>query len=181
MKLSKYFDSREFACHDGSEHEISKELIDKLTRLREVIGKSIHVNSGYRSPAYNKAIGGATHSYHMLGMAADCHVDGMTPAQIKAIAVQLGFRGIGLYDNFIHLDVRPKYTEWDFRTKKDAEGKDIMKKDIGVIINGKNMGRIGILVDGLTYIPIRLTKDELGIKEATWVENTETAIIKTEE
>ena len=180
MKLSEYFDSREFACHDGSEHAISAELISKLTALRKEIGKPITITSGYRSPAYNKSIKGATNSFHMRGMAADCQVEGMTPAQLKAIALRIGFRGIGLYDNFIHLDVRAKYTEWDFRTKKDAEGNDIMKKGIGIIIDGKDMGRIGVLIDGLTYIPVRTTKEELGIKEAVWVENTETAIIKTE-
>lgn len=47
-------------------------LIDNvLDPLREAWGKPIYVNSGYRSPALNKAVGGAKNSHHMLAMAAD--------------------------------------------------------------------------------------------------------------
>ena len=47
-------------------------LINKvLDPLREAYGKPIRVNSGYRSPALNKALKGAKNSHHMLGMAAD--------------------------------------------------------------------------------------------------------------
>lgn len=34
-------------------------------------GKPIYVNSGYRSEALNKAVGGSSTSQHRLGMAAD--------------------------------------------------------------------------------------------------------------
>lgn len=42
-----------------------------LDPLRERYGKPIYVNSGYRSPALNKAINGAKTSQHMKGLAAD--------------------------------------------------------------------------------------------------------------
>lgn len=42
-----------------------------LDRAREQFGHPIYVNSGYRSAALNKVIGGARHSYHMQGRAAD--------------------------------------------------------------------------------------------------------------
>ena len=42
-----------------------------LDPLREKYGKPIHVNSGYRCPALNKAVGGSKTSQHMLGLAAD--------------------------------------------------------------------------------------------------------------
>lgn len=42
-----------------------------LDPLREAYGKPIRVNSGYRSAALNKAIGGAATSQHMSGQAAD--------------------------------------------------------------------------------------------------------------
>ena len=42
-----------------------------LDPLREAYGKPIMVNSGYRSAALNKAIGGAISSQHMKGQAAD--------------------------------------------------------------------------------------------------------------
>lgn len=42
-----------------------------LDPLRELWGKPIYVNSGYRSPALNKAVGGVTNSQHIKGQAAD--------------------------------------------------------------------------------------------------------------
>lgn len=49
-----------------------QELIDNiLNPLREAWGSAIRVNSGYRSPALNKAVGGSSTSAHSLGYAAD--------------------------------------------------------------------------------------------------------------
>lgn len=42
-----------------------------LQPLRNAYGKPIIVNSGYRSPELNRAIGGAKNSQHMRGQAAD--------------------------------------------------------------------------------------------------------------
>lgn len=42
-----------------------------LDPLRELWGKPIYVNSGYRSPALNKAVGGVSNSQHRKGQAAD--------------------------------------------------------------------------------------------------------------
>lgn len=42
-----------------------------LDPLREKFGKPITVNSGYRCPALNKAVGGSKTSHHMTGLAAD--------------------------------------------------------------------------------------------------------------
>lgn len=45
-----------------------------LDPLREKYGKPIKVNSGYRCPALNKAVGGSKTSHHMTGLAADITV-----------------------------------------------------------------------------------------------------------
>lgn len=47
-------------------------LVDNvLDPARELLGLPISVNSGYRSPALNKAVGGVADSQHLLGQAAD--------------------------------------------------------------------------------------------------------------
>mgnify|MGYP002708373798 CR=1 FL=1 len=47
-------------------------LVDKvLDPLREKYGKPITVNSGYRCPELNKAVGGSKTSDHVKGFAAD--------------------------------------------------------------------------------------------------------------
>lgn len=45
-----------------------------LDPLRERYGKPIYVNSGYRCPALNKAVGGVANSQHLTGEAVDIDV-----------------------------------------------------------------------------------------------------------
>lgn len=56
----------------GGVPENVKALVENvLDPLREKYGKPIKVNSGYRCPNHNLAVGGATQSQHMKGEAAD--------------------------------------------------------------------------------------------------------------
>ena len=119
IKISENFSLHEFECRDGSNLvKLEEELIDKLQKLRVQVGKPIIVNSGYRTSEYNAKIGGAPKSQHMEGKAADIRVIGVTPVQVAKLAKQVGFRGVGIYDTFTHVDVRLTPTEWDYRTKK---------------------------------------------------------------
>ena len=63
MKLTKNFNKAEFDCKCGC--EMPKEVLINVQKLagylqilRDHLGKSIKINSGYRSPAHNKKIGG---------------------------------------------------------------------------------------------------------------------------
>ena len=47
-------------------------LVDNvLDRARDAWGKPIKVNSGYRCPTLNRAVGGVSNSQHLTGEAAD--------------------------------------------------------------------------------------------------------------
>ncbi len=47
-------------------------LVDNvLDRAREAWGKPVKVNSGYRCPELNRAVGGVSNSQHLTGEAAD--------------------------------------------------------------------------------------------------------------
>ena len=48
-----------------------------LQPIREHFGKSVTVNSGYRSPESNAAVGGSKTSDHCKGQAADIEIDGI--------------------------------------------------------------------------------------------------------
>jgi hypothetical protein len=48
-----------------------------LQPIRDHFGKSVTVNSGYRSPATNQATGGSLTSDHCKGQAADIEIDGV--------------------------------------------------------------------------------------------------------
>ena len=45
-----------------------------LEPARKVLGEPIHITSGYRCLALNRAVGGVAQSYHVRGLAADLHI-----------------------------------------------------------------------------------------------------------
>jgi len=55
-------------------------LCKQLERLRTELGEPVYINSGYRSPTLNKAVGGAKHSLHQTGCAADISCSGVDDA-----------------------------------------------------------------------------------------------------
>lgn len=67
-------------------------LVDNvLDPARELLGKPIHVNSGFRCPLHNTAVGGTAKSQHILGEAAD--ITAGSPAEnlmLARLIVQLG-------------------------------------------------------------------------------------------
>ena len=73
---------------------LHRELLERLQALRDALGRSVIINSSYRNPAHNIAVGGSPNSYHLRGMAADIRVPGMNPAELTEAAGQAGFRGI---------------------------------------------------------------------------------------
>src|SRR5690554_4446602 len=104
-------------CRRLPEGGISQELLERLEALRARIGMPIQVNSGYRCPEHNRAVGGAPKSQHMLGTAADIAVAGMDPPGLYVAAHGAGFRGLFLYNTFVHVDVRPQIAAGDYRTR----------------------------------------------------------------
>ncbi len=80
-------------------------------------GKKIIVNSAYRSPKTNDAVGGAPGSKHVLGIAFDISTTGWNTADKKAfvrMAGKYGFRGFGIGNTIIHIDTRQKPTAWSY-------------------------------------------------------------------
>lgn len=117
IQLTKNFKLSEFECHDGT-HEVmlDGELLSKLQRLREVIGKPMTIAAAYRNPKHNAAVGGSPNSQHMYGKAVDVKVSGVDPLDVARKAHSVGFNGIGVYRHngqlFTHLDVRAKPSFW---------------------------------------------------------------------
>lgn len=108
--ISKHFRAREFQTGNNNFVIVSNYLLGILDGLREKIGEPVYINSGYRTPEHNKAIGGATLSYHMFGMAADIRADKHTPKQLYDILDKMleGWGGIEEHETFVHVDVRTK-------------------------------------------------------------------------
>jgi len=94
------------------------QLAKNLQVLRDAVGKSISITSGYRSPQHNKKIGGSKDSQHVKGMAADIKVLGMTPKEVALVIEGLIEQGkmkqggIGIYPSWVHYDVRGTKARW---------------------------------------------------------------------
>ena len=59
-QLTENFKVREFRCKDGSDKILIDDNLPKLLQtIRDAFGKPITINSAYRTPAYNKKVGGA--------------------------------------------------------------------------------------------------------------------------
>ena len=92
MNLSEHFTLEEltFTNHREYDNTPNQVQIDNLTRLAEFLEKvrytlydrPIIIDSGFRSPEVNQAVGSTSVSQHMKGCAADIRVPGMTPAEV---------------------------------------------------------------------------------------------------
>ena len=114
IPISKNFKLYEFQCKDGSNLvKVDSELISKLQKLRDTIGKPIIINSAFRTVEHNKSVGGSPTSQHLLGKAADIRVSNMTPKQLATYCEKIGFGGIGIYKTFVHVDTRKGTARWN--------------------------------------------------------------------
>ncbi len=85
-----------------------------LERMRIELGFALAVNSGFRCERHNREVGGAARSWHLL-FATDIRPVEHSPEKLAAMyaaAERLGFTGIGRYDTFLHLDLRPEPARW---------------------------------------------------------------------
>jgi len=114
--ISKNFSYREFeesetAKARGITNVISsfevRDAIRELTNtvlqpLRDAWGQPLHVNSGYRCPKLNAAVGGAATSQHIKGEAADIKAE--HPIKLAQLAYDLGlpYDQMIIYPTFVH-------------------------------------------------------------------------------
>ena len=90
LQLSEHFNLKEFTRSEtairkridntpNAEHaENLKKVCEKILQpVRNHFGKPVRINSGYRGPALNAAVGGSSKSQHCNGMAVDFEIDGL--------------------------------------------------------------------------------------------------------
>ena len=122
--ISKNFDYKEFEKTDVPGMQVRntitstevrdsiKALVDEVLQpLRDAWDKPLAINSGYRCPEVNKAVGGVPTSQHTKGEAADVcpfgrngHGDIGVVSQLaqKAVELDLPFDQMILYPSFVH-------------------------------------------------------------------------------
>lgn len=92
-----------------------KPEVQKALELAEVYyGSPIFVTSAYRTPEWNKVVGGVPGSYHLTGEAIDVRMPPNNTQLAKLIWAmsRAGFTGFGLYSTHCHFDWRKNETFW---------------------------------------------------------------------
>ena len=70
MRLTKNFVLSEFVCPCGCHHDgvpMDVGFMMKLQKVRDIYGKPMKINSGFRCAGHNLEIGGSPTSQHLLG------------------------------------------------------------------------------------------------------------------
>jgi hypothetical protein len=147
MNLSANFSLKELTKSDtatrlGIDNTPDEETIDNLKMLcekvlqpvREHFGKSVTVNSGYRSPELNSspAVGGSKTSDHCKGMAADIEIAGIPNAELaqwimdnltySQLILEFYTRGIG-DSGWVHVSYDPNNLKKQELTAVKVAGK----------------------------------------------------------
>ena len=126
MKLTPNFTLEELTHSDmaerkGLDNTPNQDVKANLVRLakfleeiRRVLGRPIMVNSAYRSPEVNTAIGSKPTSQHCIGCAADIKVPGLTPDNIvkEIIKTNLEYdQLIREFDSWVHISIPNKFAD----------------------------------------------------------------------
>ena len=122
--MTKNFKLKEFECKCGCDmplevYENIIKLASQLQFLRDYTGRPITINSAYRCPEHNAKVGGSKTSQHLLGKAADITIQSLKPIEVYALIedlIDMGHMlqgGLGLYDTFVHYDIRKTKARWN--------------------------------------------------------------------
>ena len=126
MKLSPNFTLEELthsetAERQGLDNTPNEDVKANLTRLarfleevRAILKRPIMVNSAYRSPKVNEAIGSKPTSQHCNGCAADIKVPGLTPNDIvkELLKTNLEYdQLIREFDAWVHISIPNKFAD----------------------------------------------------------------------
>jgi uncharacterized protein YcbK (DUF882 family) len=103
-------------CHFTNEvKEIDIKLLDLIFGIHKIFGfdKQIHVVSGYRSLEYNEYLRSlgrrvSKNSLHLLGLAADIFIPGISNHELYKAATSFEAGGVGHYSEFVHIDTGRK-------------------------------------------------------------------------
>lgn len=137
MQLTPHFALAEFVYSDtanaqGIDNTPSAEIISNLTKtaaglecVRALLGFALHIDSGYRCLALNKAVKGVWNSAHLTGYAADikCPEFG-TPLQIVEAVVKSGikFDQCIMEGTWVHISFDPAMRQETLTASFDTNG-----------------------------------------------------------
>lgn len=115
MNYGRYFTAAEFACRHCGQAKMDQDFLDRLNEVRERVGFPLVTSSGYRCPKHPVEARKAATGAHTTGKAVDFALDGERAYALLRVAMEMGFKGIGVQQKgsgrFIHLD------DWDHTSR----------------------------------------------------------------
>ena len=111
----------EYSCEIPTELlDNAQEVLENLQVLRNELKRPIKIipGGGYRNAQINAQCKGAKDSQHLQAKASDIRVEGLTPTQVQQTILKLIDQGkmkkggVGIYETFVHYDVRGTLTQW---------------------------------------------------------------------
>lgn len=102
--------------------------VNILEPLRALVGKPIHVSSGFRNPTVNSLISGSPTSQHMRGEAADISVEGLTAQELFVVILASALpydQLIQEFDSWVHVSFGPRDRRKAMLATKNAVNKTI--------------------------------------------------------
>ena len=118
--MKNYFTYEEILCPCCGKQRLNQKFLDKLNLSREDAGISFPANSMCRCANHNHEVGGKSWSSHLIdkvdgteceSFAADIStIDSASRFKILRSLFKIGFRRIGIYETFIHVDDDPSRT-----------------------------------------------------------------------
>ena len=103
--MAKYFNPSEYMCKCGClATDVNPKLLVLLEGLREILGRPLIINSGFRCDKHNTEIGGGPE--HPAGNAVDIKVNSSAERfELVQRALGMGFNRIGIANSFVHLGI----------------------------------------------------------------------------
>lgn len=152
MQLTENFSLNEMiksetALRHGLDNTPPEDVVENLRTLCEQIlqplrtayGRGIKVNSGYRAPEVNAAVGGSRTSDHCKGQAADIEIPGVANADLAQYISQyfqftqliLEFYTPGIPDSgWVHVSYDPANLKRQVMTAMRENGKTVYKQGL---------------------------------------------------
>ena len=113
--MSKHFKQEELDCPCCGAYVPNVALLVVLEDVRNHFGVMVRFNSSTRCDKHNAKVGGAKHSQHLLGNAADIVVFDVEPKEVYEYLNNTPYSdliGLGRYNSFTHIDVRGTRARW---------------------------------------------------------------------
>ncbi|NRA68801.1 MAG: hypothetical protein HRU19_30240 [Pseudobacteriovorax sp.] len=114
---TEHFKLNEIRCPcENCDPVVNEEHLIRMQLLRYEFAKPIIVNSWHRCKEYNdKLPGSSDKSQHIAGNATDIRIwqfSKLDQFNLLELSFKHGFKGIGIYSGYLHLDSRSNPSYW---------------------------------------------------------------------